>query len=99
MLPIPQSHSGSSWRIFPDGAFVPLGLVLCEDLSLGVVTDDPDVNESSQVELLGSEHRHRDGVEVLRVQDSMIVTTIPTSRSNDVDRPDSGSAIPKRNAI
>lgn len=39
---------------------VPLWLMLFKDLSLGVVADDPDVDEAAQVELLGSEHRHLD---------------------------------------
>jgi hypothetical protein len=38
--------------------FVPLGLVLGEDLALGVVADDLDVDEAAEVELLGAEHGH-----------------------------------------
>lgn len=40
---------------------VPLGLVLGEDLALGVVADDLDVDEAAEVELLGSEHGHDGG--------------------------------------
>jgi hypothetical protein len=32
--------------------------MLCEDLSLGVIADDLDVDEAAQVQLLGPEHRH-----------------------------------------
>jgi len=42
---------------------IPLRLVLSEDLSLGVITDDLDVDEAAQVELLGSEHGHDGGDE------------------------------------
>ena len=37
---------------------IPLGLVLLEDLSLRVISDDPDVDEAAQVELFCSELRH-----------------------------------------
>ncbi len=35
---------------------LPFWFVFCEDLSLGVVADDFDVDEAAQVELLRSEH-------------------------------------------
>jgi len=38
---------------------VPLWLILCEDLSLGVIAQDLDVDEASQVKLLRPKHRHR----------------------------------------
>jgi len=37
---------------------VPLGLVLLEDLALGVVADVHDVDETAQIEPLGSELGH-----------------------------------------
>ena len=37
---------------------VPLRLVLLKDLALGVVADVHDVDETSQIELFGSELRH-----------------------------------------
>lgn len=37
---------------------VPLRLVLLEDLALGVVADVQNVDETAQIELLGSELRH-----------------------------------------
>ncbi len=37
---------------------IPLWLMLCKDLSLGVIADDFDVDEAAQVQLLGPEHRH-----------------------------------------
>lgn len=40
---------------------VPLGLVLGEDLALGVVADDLDVDKAAEVELLGAEHGHDGG--------------------------------------
>ncbi|KFZ01188.1 hypothetical protein V501_10163 [Pseudogymnoascus sp. VKM F-4519 (FW-2642)] len=40
---------------------VPLRLVLGEDLALGVVADDLDVDEAAEVELLGAEHGHDGG--------------------------------------
>lgn len=44
-----------------------LGLVFCENLSLGVVSNDLDVDKASKVELLRPEHRHvGDGVEFVR---------------------------------
>jgi hypothetical protein len=61
-LLILQSYSSSARRNVQDGVLVPRGLILCKDLSLGMVADDPDVDEGSQVELLGSEHGHVDGV-------------------------------------
>lgn len=36
--------------------------MLGEDLSLGVVTDDLDIDEAAQVELLGSKHGHDGGI-------------------------------------
>lgn len=42
--------------------FSPFGLVLVEDLALGVVANGLDVDEAPDVELLGTEHRHDDGV-------------------------------------
>ena len=47
----PQVRDGS-------GRILPLCLVLSKDLSLCVVTDDLDVDEASDIELLGPEHRH-----------------------------------------
>lgn len=40
---------------------VPLGLVLGEDLALGMVADDLDVDEAAEVKLLGAEHGHDGG--------------------------------------
>jgi hypothetical protein len=40
------------------GRILPFRLVLSKDLSLGVITDDLDVDEASNIELLGPEHRH-----------------------------------------
>jgi len=37
---------------------IPLRLVLLEDLALGVVADVHDVDETAQIELLGSELGH-----------------------------------------
>lgn len=40
------------------GGSIPLCLVFCENLSLGVVSNDLDVDEASKVQLLRPEHRH-----------------------------------------
>jgi hypothetical protein len=40
------------------GRILPFGLVLSKDLSLCMITDDLDVDEASDIELLGPEHRH-----------------------------------------
>lgn len=37
---------------------LPLGLVLLEDLALGMVAQDAHIGEAAQVELLGAKHRH-----------------------------------------
>jgi hypothetical protein len=42
---------------------IPLRLVLSKDLSLGMITEDLDIDEAAQVELLGSEHGHDGGNE------------------------------------
>lgn len=42
---------------------VPLGLVLLEDLALGVVAHVHDVDETAQIELFGSKLGHGDGIE------------------------------------
>lgn len=55
-------HS-ASLRVVRNRVRIPLGLILSKDLSLGMVADDLDVNEASQVELFRSEHRH---LEVVR---------------------------------
>lgn len=39
-------------------SYIPLSLMLGEDLPLGVVADDLDVDEASEVELIGPEHGH-----------------------------------------
>jgi hypothetical protein len=39
---------------------LPFSLVFSEDLSLCMITDDLDVDEASDIELLGPEHRHPD---------------------------------------
>lgn len=44
------------------GGVVPLSLVFCEDLALGVVAHDLGVNEATQIQLFGSEHRHVGGM-------------------------------------
>jgi hypothetical protein len=41
---------------------LPLGLVLLEDLALGVVAHVHDVDEAAQIELFGSELGHGDGI-------------------------------------
>lgn len=43
-------------------AAIPLRLILREDLALGVVADDLDVDEAAEVELLRTEHGHDCGV-------------------------------------
>jgi hypothetical protein len=40
------------------GRISPFRLVLSKDFSLCVITDDLDVDEASDIELLGPEHRH-----------------------------------------
>ena len=45
-----------------DGRILPFCLVLSEDLSLCMITDDLDVDEGSNIELLGPEHRHLGGL-------------------------------------
>lgn len=47
----PQVRGGS-------GRILPFRLVLSKDLSLRMITDDLDVDEASDIELLGPEHRH-----------------------------------------
>jgi hypothetical protein len=42
------------------GRILPFCLVLSEYLSLCMITDDLDVDKASDIELLGSEHRHPD---------------------------------------
>lgn len=37
---------------------IPLCFVLGEDLSLGMITENLDINKASQIEFLGPEHRH-----------------------------------------
>lgn len=50
---------------------VPLGLVLGKDLPLGVVADDLDVDEGTNVQLLRPEHRHLGGCG--RLPSSMVI--------------------------
>jgi hypothetical protein len=40
------------------GRILPFRLVRSKDLSLRMITDDLDVDEASNIELLGPEHRH-----------------------------------------
>ena len=40
---------------------IPLCLVGLKDLSLGVVAQGADIDETAQIELLGAEHRHFEG--------------------------------------
>lgn len=47
---------------------IPLRLILLEDLSLRVVSNDLDVDETAQIELLRPEHRHV-GNETARCRD------------------------------
>jgi hypothetical protein len=49
----PQVRDGS-------GRILPFCLVLSKDLSLCMITDDLDVDEASDIELLGPKHRHPD---------------------------------------
>lgn len=60
-------------------ACVPLGLVLLEDLALRVVADVHDVDETAQIELLGSELSHDCGFVGMRA--CCVMTCGPKMRS------------------
>lgn len=66
-----QEHSKrclyrSAWRFSERREYIPLRFMLCENLSLGVITNDLDVDEAPQIQLLWPEHRHAEEIGKLK---------------------------------
>lgn len=47
--------------VLPGEKRLPFWLILCKDLSLGVVADVPNLSETSNIELFRAKLRHSDG--------------------------------------